>query len=780
MYDIKKAAVLGSGVMGAAIAAHLANAGLKVTLLDIVPSKLNDEEIKIGLTLQDQGVRNRVVMKAYERIKKPKSMLLYTQENINRITFGNLEDDLCLLREADLVVEVVLENLEIKKSLFQKISPYLKKGVILSSNTSGISINSMCEALSEDIRKNFIITHFFNPPRYMKLLEIVPSRYTDTNVVKYMKEFCEYHLGKGVVVAQDTPGFVANRVGSQALISVVRKMLEHNLTVEEVDALTGSEIGRPRSGTFRLMDLVGIDTVVDVAAYLQENIKDEAEKDSLEIPEFIKEMVRRGYRGDKSGQGFYKKENKEMLVIESKDLTYHPKKEVEFDSLILAREKKKLQEKLLVLAYADDRAGKFVWDVLKNLLLFSAELIPEVTENIKDIDNSMKWGYNWEVGPFELWDMIGVRKSVEKMRAEGDTIPAFVEELLTEGRESFYDEKTQYDTSKKIQARQLKSKGKAILANEHASLIDMGEDVACYVLHSPNSSITDEVIELTNQAVAEVETNYRGMVFASAGKNFCIGANLPLVLNLARNKEWVLLEKLVTDFQHMNIALKYCSKPVIAAPYAMVLGAGTEIVMHCTRVRASAETYMGLVEVGVGLLPGGGGTKEMLLRATEDFNNNKVDLAPFVISAFDTIARAKVSTSAPDAINLGYLKETDRIVMNIDRQLYQAKKDVLELADIIASPNKSKLYRVGGEGLYALLKYNLYQMMCGGFITKYDEHVCSKIALVLCGGKILNNSLVSEEYLLELEKEAFISLCGEVKTQERMEYMLNKGKSLRN
>lgn len=781
MYDIKKAAVLGSGVMGAAIAAHLANAGLKVTLLDIVPQKLNDEEKQKGLTLQDKAVRNRIVMKARERMKNPKSMLLYTPGNLDLVTFGNLEDDLGLLEDADWVIEAVVENLEIKKSLLKKVQPFFKEGVILSSNTSGISINAMCEALSEGLRKNFIVTHFFNPPRYMKLLEIIPAQTTCPAVVEYMAAFCERHLGKGVVLAKDTPGFIANRVGVFAMSSVMHKMQEHNLTVEEVDALTGSEIGRPRTGSFRLMDMVGIDTLVNVADYLKEHVPDESEKASLEIPQYIREMVGRGCLGDKAGQGFYKKENKQTLVIEPDTLAYRPKKEANFESLKLAQQKKKLQEKLLTLVYAGDTAGKFVWEVMKSTLLFCAGLIPQVAGDIESVDNAMKWGYNWEAGPFELWDLIGVRDSVEKMRAEGETIPALVEEALASGRENFYDRKTALDLGAKIQAGRLKNEGKTVLSNVHASLIDMGDDIACYVLHSPNNSISGEVISLITQAVAEVEKNYRGMVFAGYGKNFCVGADLRLVLRLAQNQDWPALEKLVADFQQVNLALKYSGKPVVAAPYAMTLGGGAEIVMHCARVRPYAETCMGLVEVGVGLLPAGGGTKELLLRAIENINDDsKIDLAPFVIKAFETLTRAKVSTSAPEAVRLGYLKQSDPVVMNSDWQLYEAKKDVRELAQRINHPDRRKLYRVGGEGLYALLKYNLYQMKRGGFISEYDEHICGKIAWVLCGGKVGSNTTVSEQYLLDLEREAFVSLCGEPKTRERMEYMLAKGKPLRN
>lgn len=781
MLDIRKAAVIGSGVMGGAIAAHLANAGLVVTLLDIVPAQLLDAEAKKGLTLQDRVVRNRIVLQAKEKMQNPKSMQLYTKANLERVTFGNLDDDLELLRQADWVVEAVVENLPIKKELFIKIAPYLKPNVILTSNTSGISVNAMSEVLPEELKPNFLITHFFNPPRHMRLLELIPSRHTAGGLLEYVTEFCEEKLGKGVVVAKDTPGFIANRVGTYALSLTIHKMLEYGLRFEEVDALTGSEIGRPNTGTFRLLDMVGLDTLNNVAAYLKSNVASTKEEAVLTLPNFIGKMLVAGCLGDKSKKGFYKKVEAETWVIDPITLEYGPKKIVESTGLAAAKGTKSLSEKLDSMIYAEDQAGRFVWDCIKHTLLFAASLIPAVANDATAIDNAMKWGYNWSVGPFELWDVIGVRKSVERMQAEGETIPALVTDLLAAGKTCFYDKDSAVTTGKKITVMQLIKQSEPILANADASLLDLGDGVACFVLHSPNSSITDNAIALMNQAISEVEANYRGMVIASSGKNFCVGANLQLVLGLAQAKNWAGLENLVSNFQAMNMNLKYCSKPVIATPYAMTLGAGAEMAMHARQVCVYGETYLGLVEIGVGLLPGGGGTKELLLRTTEPAQANaNIDLTPFVSKAFEIISTGKVSASGSDAVQIGYLRVNDILVMNADSQLYQAKAAVLQQAQFLDPKYRNRQYRVGGRGLLALCQYALYNKKHGGFISPYDEYVAGKIAHVLCGGNVADNTLVTEQYLLDLEKEMFVSLCGEPKTQERMIHMLKTGKPLRN
>lgn len=781
MYDIKKAAVLGSGVMGAAIAAHLANAGLLVTVLDIVPQTLTAEETAAGIALGDRPVRDRFVKAARDKMANQRSMLLYEPRTIQRIQFGNLEDDLELLREADWVVEAVLENLDVKKQLFGKIEPFLKPQAILSTNTSGISVNAIAEALSPERRRRFMVTHFFNPPRYMKLLELVAAESTSEEAFAYMRRYCEDRLGKGVVIAKDTPGFVANRIGVYSLALVAAKTQEYGLTVEEADALTGSDIGRPNTGTFRLIDMIGLDTTLAVADYQLKNVADPAERAVLTMPGFFAQMQEKGYIGDKKKQGFYRKIDKETQVIELDTLSYRSKLAAELPSLSMVKAAKTLPEKLTLWLTADDKGARFVWDILKRTLLFVGGLIPEVADDAASVDNGMKWGYNWTVGPFELWDMIGVRSSAERMKAEGETLPPFVEKLLASGREKFYEGVLVEEDFRKISISGIRKKQAPVLGNSDASLYDAGEGVACFVLHSPNSSLTESVIETIHLAVEKVESDYLGMIIASAGKSFCVGANLPMILGLAESKDWAGLDALSALFQKAFMALKYCPKPVVSAPFGMTLGGGAEMVMHTACVMAQSETGMGLVETGVGLIPGAGGNKELLLRLTANVQDDvAVDLDAFTRKAFEAIAGAKVSTSAPDAQRLGYLKESDGVVMSPDLQIFQCKNRVKLLAETMPPRNPKTLCRVSGASLLANLQAELYNKRRGGFISEYDEQIGGKVAHVLCGGTVKANSQVSEQYLLDLERECFVSLCGEAKTQERIQYMLKNRKPLRN
>jgi|LGOV01.1.fsa_nt_gb 3-hydroxyacyl-CoA dehydrogenase len=782
VFDIKKAVVIGSGVMGSAIAAHMANSGLKVLLLDIVPNKLTEEEEGKGLTLKNSVVRNRIVNMAKERIINTKSMMLYTPSNSELIEYGNLEDDIEHLRDADWIVEVIVEDLKIKESLFAKISPYINEKTLLSSNTSGISINEMSKVIPEELRERFFGSHFFNPVRFMKLIEIIPNEKTREDVVEYMTEFCDKRLGKGVVVAKDNPGFIANRIGAVSFFSVLHRMNKPGFSIEEVDALSGILIGRPRTGTFRLLDMIGIDTIVKLAAYLKAHTNDELEKDILTLPDYFNKMVENGMLGDKSRQGFYKKVKKPeraTYTLDLKTFEYESKKSVKMEFLAGLKKVRKFEEKLNQAVYSETLEGQFLWEVVKDTLLFVGKLIPEVSDNVISIDSAMKWGYNWEYGPFELWDMIGVEKSVERMKKEGDEIPAFVAEILESGKKSFYEDVVV--TEDKLTPEMLLNSEKAVQSSKVGSLFDIGDGVACYVLHSPNSTINDEVIESIYNALDEVRANYKGMVFASAGKNFCIGANLDFVLKNAKEEKWELLDETVKAFQDVNMAIKYFEKPVVAAPYGMTLGGGAEIVLHSHKVRAHAETYMGLVEIGVGLLPAGGGTKELLLNMTESVGGNKnIDLSPFVQGAFEAITRAVVSGSGPDAKAKGLLESHDAIVINKDNQLFKAKQDVLELAETMPLKNSKKMHRVGGNGLEALLKYVAYQMKEGKFISEYDANIVNKIAHVLTGGGVRDDSLVTEQHLLDLEREAFMNLLRETKTQDRMEQMLMTGKPLRN
>lgn len=799
MRGIRKAAVIGSGVMGSGISAHLANIGIQTILLDIVPPALNEEDRKKGLTEQSTTFRNQFAAKAKQNMLKVKPSPLYSKEDLSLITIGNIEDHLHQISDVDWVIEVIVENLQAKKDLFRKLERYWKPGTIVSSNTSGVSIQAMVEECSEEFRKHFLGTHFFNPPRYMKLLEMIPHPDTDKEIISFMKEFSERKLGKGVVLAKDTPNFIANRIGTYGLMVTIEEMQKRELTVEQVDELTGSALGRPKSATFRTLDLVGLDTFVNVAKNVYNQVTNEKEKVNFEIPAFLELMVQKCMLGDKTRGGFYKKEKSEKgtetLVLDYRTQKYRPKTKTKFPSLELAKSAKSLKEKIRTLLYAKDDAGEFAWDITKKVLLYSASKIPEIADDIVAVDQAMKWGFNWELGPFEIWDVLGVERSVSRMKEEGEEIPAWVEDMLKTGAFSFYtkeNHQTFYFTTKGdrssvqeseqiIHLSKLKEQNKIILQNSGATLIDIGDDVACLEFHSPNNAIGADIIGMVNRSLEEVAKNYRGLVIGNQGKNFCVGANLMMLLMEAQDENWFEIEQIVKAFQDMTMAIKYFEKPVVSAPFGMTLGGGTEVCLPTSKIQAAAETYMGLVEVGVGLIPGGGGNKEWLLRHIESVDvDEKVDLQPFVNRAFESIAMGKVSTSAKEAKSLKILKNTDSITVNKDYQLYDAKQSVLALSDAGFEPKIPKKIRVVGEPGAAVLKLGIYQMKCSGYISDHDEKIAKKLATVLSGGDIAANSYVTEQYLLDLEREAFISLCGEPKSQQRMQHMLLKGKPLRN
>lgn len=795
--EIKKAAVLGAGVMGAAIAAHLANVGVPTLLLDIVPRQLTEEEQKKNLTLDDPVVRNRFSARGKEGVVKSRPAALYLKDDAELISVGNFEDDLPQLADADWIIEAVVENLAIKQDLLKKMEKYRRPGAILSTNTSGISVNAICEGLSLETRQHFLGTHFFNPPRYMKLLEIIPARDTRPEVVEFMAWYGERVLGKGVVMAKDTPNFIANRIGVHGIIAIIKAMQEMGLSVEEVDAVTGPVMGRPKSASFRTLDLVGLDTFVHVARNVCEQVSDPQEKAELEVPAFLLEMVQRGWLGDKTRQGFYRRtrDKKEQLVLDYRTLEYIPSSKVKLGSVEAAKSAGGLKERLNALVYAADSAGQLAWQVTKKVLLYSSRRLPEIADDIVAVDNAMKWGFNWQLGPFETWDAIGVEKSARRMQEEGEELPPVVKDLLASGRKSFYtriDGRLHYfDFSSReyrpaaarpelIILKSLKDQQKVIHSNPGASLIDIGDDVVCLEFHSPNNAIGQDIVDLIKWAVPEVEKNYRGMVIGNQASNFCVGANLMLILMEAQDENWDAIEEIVRDFQYGLLRMKYSRRPVVAAPFGMTLGGGLEVCLSAHRVRAAAETYMGLVELGVGVIPAGGGCKEVLLRNIEGVFDDKVDLQPMVNRAFETIAMAKVSTSGPEGKKIGYLRAADGISVNRDYLIHDAKQTVLAIDREGFVPPRPKKIRVIGRNGYALLCLAAYTMKMGGFISEYDEHLAKKVAYVLSGGNLPANSLVSEEYLLDLEREAFMSLVGEPKTQARMEHMLAKGKPLRN
>uniref|UniRef100_C5D7K3 3-hydroxyacyl-CoA dehydrogenase NAD-binding n=1 Tax=Geobacillus sp. (strain WCH70) TaxID=471223 RepID=C5D7K3_GEOSW len=790
---IQRAAVLGSGVMGSGIAAHLANVGIPTLLLDIVPRELTKEEEAKGLTLEHKEVRNRLVNQALQKLLKQKPAPLMSKSNLALIEVGNFEDDFHRLAEVDWIIEVVVENLEIKKSVFARVDEVRKPGTIVSSNTSGISIEAMAEGRSEDFKRHFLGTHFFNPPRYLKLLEIIPTKDTAQEVVSYMKTFGEEVLGKGVVMAKDTPNFIANRIGTYGLLVTVREMMKGGYSVGEVDSITGPLIGRPKSATFRTLDVVGLDTFIHVANNVFEKVEGE-EKEAFRVPDFMKAMLEKGWLGSKSGQGFFLKQGKDILELNYETLEYEPRKKLTTPAVEMSKQAKGLANKLKALVYAGDRAGTFLWNITAPVLLYSAKLLGEIADDIVAIDRAMKWGFGWELGPFEMWDAIGVEQSVRKMQAEGFEIPSWVTDMLADGFTSFYkSEKGQafyYDhgeykpikeNPKVIHIKRLKEQKDVIKKNSGASLIDLGDDVALLEFHSPNNAIGTDIVQMINYALEEVERNYKGLVIGNQGKNFCVGANLAMILMEAQDDNYFEIEIAVRQFQQAMMNIKYSPKPVVVAPFAMTLGGGTEICLPSSRIQAAAETYMGLVEVGVGLIPGGGGNKELYIKYLNSLPNGvNVDLQQVANKVFETIAMAKVSSSAAEACEWNFLSKQDGITMNSDHLLHDAKQAVISLYDQGYRPPVRKKVPVVGETGYAAMLLGAQSMYHSGYISEHDLKIAKKLAYVIAGGKVPYGTEVDEQYLLDLEREAFLSLVGEPKSQARMQHMLVKGKPLRN
>lgn len=800
-HRIKKAAVLGAGVMGATIAAHLANVGIPCYLLDIVPKELSEEEKKKGLTTQSPAFRNRLAVTGKENLAKAKPAALYVPEYADRITPGNFEDHMQWLSEVDWIIEVVVERLDIKKQVFEKVELHRRPGSIVSSNTSGIPINAMAEGRSLEFRQHFLGTHFFNPPRYMKLLELIPCQDTLSEIMEYMNAFCQKVLGKGTVIAKDTPNFIANRIGTYAMLETIREMIHRELTIEEVDALTGPVMGHPNSASFRTLDMVGLDTFVHVAGNVHGAVSDATEKAAFEVPELLRKMLEAGMLGDKVGKGFYQRKKtqagRETLTLDYHTLEYRPREKAKLDVVSAAKARSDMKDKLNSLVWGEDKYSQFAWFVVKKAALYAAAKVGEIADDIVNIDRAMRWGFAWEFGPFEQWDMLGVRKTVERMRSEGESIPPLVEALLASGYESFYKQENgklyYFDYRSKsyepvpflpevIILPYLKEQKGKIMGNSDASLIDLGDGVACLEMHSPNQAITADFIEMVWKSLDEVDKNFVGMVIGNQAKNFCVGANLFLILVAAQNGAWDELEKTVKSFQDACMAIKYSSKPVVAAPFRMTLGGGCEICLHCHRIQADAETYAGQVEVGVGLLPGGGGNKEVLIRMMEGIPQGvqNVDIVPYVAKAMELIAMAKVSTSAREAQKLGLFRKTDGVSANGDHLLHDAKQAVLGITQMGFEPLEPKKIVVAGETGYAACKVFVKTLNWGGYATEHDVKIAEKIGYVLCGGLVPYKSMVTEQYLLDLEREAFLSLVGEPKSQERMQYLLMNNRPLRN
>ncbi len=810
--NIHKVAVLGSGVMGSGIAAHLANCGIPSVLLDIVPKyTAEDEQAKVDKT--SPAFRNRIAASNLQAAIKNRKPIpaFYHDRFAELITVGNLEDNMDWLAECDWVVEVVVERLDIKQQVFAQVEAHMKKGAIISSNTSGLPIHGMSQGRSAEFKKHFLVTHFFNPVRFMRLLEIIPGPETDPQIVEFMAAFGTDVLGKGVVFGKDTVNFVANRVGIYGMMRVFREMIEKDYSIEEVDAIVGTPMGRPKTAAFRTADLVGLDVVSHVTQNCFDNLPDDDERAIFEPPAFFKKLVADGKLGNKTKGGFYTKgKDGARLVVDHKTGEYRPSEKVRIDSIGVAKNTEDLKTRLKNFVAADDRAGQFGWSVMMDTLIYAGKRIPEIADDIVQIDRGMRWGFNWDMGPFEAWDAIGFVESCERMKKAGKKLPPIAEALLAAGGKSFYQDKDGVEmffdlASKKYQPvpvdpkaidlEALKRAGKEIAGNSSATLIDLGDGVLCCEFHSKMNSIDADNIAMLNQGVDLLEgsDDWIGMVVGNQGENFCVGANLMLVYmatQQAKNSDdpkeaeqiWATLEQTIKNLQDALQRTKYCSKPVVAAPFGMALGGGAELSMGADRICAHADLFMGQVELGVGVIPGGGGNKELLIRHLETIPENarNVNLLPYMQAVFELIGMAKVSMSAHEAQAMQFLRPTDKIVTNKDHLLWTAKNMVRAMHLEGYKPAQPRKLKLPGSFGYATFKMVIDSMAKQHQITEYEQYMAEKLAWVLCGGKTCENVAVSEQYLLDIEREAFVELLHQEKTQERMQHMLMKNKPLRN
>ena len=816
MKRINKVAVLGAGTMGARIAAHFANAGVPSLLLDIVPPDA------------DGPARNKIAATGLDGAKKSKPAAFFAPSLSRLVTVGNFDDDLKRLADVDWIIEAIVENLEIKRTLLKRVEAIRKPGTIITTNTSGLPVAKIADGFSADFRRSWFGTHFFNPPRYMRLLELIPTPDADPALIDAVTHFCDQQLGKGVVLAKDTPNFIANRIGTFSVLNVMRLMQKMDLTVEEIDALTGQAVGWPRSATFRTIDLVGLDILGHVVANMTQNVKDE--RSDLQIPAFFKQMLERKWLGDKTKGGFYKKsvgrapssagggkeKEEERLAINWKTLEYHSRQKPKFAALDMAKNVEETEARIRMLLALDgsggaqkpDKASAFLWAALSDLWTYSANRIPEISDSAVEIDRAMHLGFNWELGPFQLWDAAGVEATVARMKKEGRPIAANVEKLLASDAKSWYedDPKTpsgrayfdlDHGSFKPVAVSEgvwsvegAKKSNYVVKKNSGASLVDLGDGVACIQFHSKMNALGADIISLIQQTLKPGGPGdaFDAFVITNDAQNFSVGANLMLLLMSAQEEEWDEVDLAIRQFQGMTQAIKFSPKPVVIAPFGLALGGGCEVSLHAAARQPHAELYMGLVEVGVGLLPGGGGCKEMLLRAVDsaasirpDGRGESVEMMEAMKKVFETIATAKVATSAEEARGLGFLSSSDRVTMNRERVLSDAKARALEL---VRSGYEPPVMRTNipapGENILAALKMGVYLMRQGDFISDHELKLGTKIAEVLCGGNITPGTPISEQYLLDLEREAFKSLCGEKKTQERIQFTLKTGKTLRN
>jgi 3-hydroxyacyl-CoA dehydrogenase len=812
MKRIHKVAVLGAGTMGARIAAHFANAGVPSYLLDIVPPDA------------DGAARNKIAGAGLEAAKKSKPAAFFEPGLARLVTIGNFEDDLKRLSEVDWIIEAVVENLEIKRALLKKVEAIRKPGTIVSTNTSGLPVAKIAEGFSGDFRKSWLGTHFFNPPRYMRLLEIIPTLETDPAAIEAVAHFSDVNLGKGVVFAKDTPNFIANRIGTFSVLNVMRLMQEMDLSIEDVDALTGDAVGWPKSATFRTIDLVGLDILGHVVSNMEKAGGQESLPRTSPLPAFYKQMLERKWLGDKTKGGFYKRSggrapspadagSDERLALDWKTLEYRPRQKAKFPALDMAKNIEDPGVRLRTLLGLEgtpqkgDKAGAFLWSVLSDLWNYSANRVPEISDSIVEIDRAMRLGFNWKLGPFELWDAAGVEATVARMRKEGQAVAANVEQLLAGGKKSWYlddpkaasgrvyfDLRTAKYEAVKVSAgvwsvEVAKKSNGVVKKNSGASLVDLGDGVACIEFHSKMNSLGGDIVGFITQTLKPggPGDGFDAFVITNDADNFSVGANVMLLLMSVQEEEWDEVDLAIRQFQGMTQAIKFSPKPVVVAPFGLTLGGGTEITLHSAARQPHAELYAGLVEVGVGLLPGGGGCKEMLLRALDSAatirpgRGESIELMEAMKKAFETIATGKVATSAHEARGLGFLDESDVITMNRERVLADAKSRALELVRSGYEPPQPRTdIPAPGENVLAALRLGVHIMRQGEYISDHEVKIATKVAEVLCGGNVTSGTPVSEQYILDLEREAFKSLCGERKTQERIQYTLKTGKTLRN
>lgn len=763
---LNKVAVIGAGTMGSSIAALLAAVNLDVWLLDILPNNLTSE------TENDKSARNQLALSGIKQMKNPKSHMLFDSSNLNRVHPGNMVDDLDVLSECDWIIEVVLEKLSIKQQVMKQIASIRKKGSIVSSNTSGVSITSIIEQEDDEFKAHFLGTHFFNPPRYMKLLEIIPTKDTSSEVVETMTTFFEEELGKEVVIANDTPNFIGNRIGTFAYVDVMKQMEKYELSILLADALSGPVIGRPSSATFRTADMVGIDILKNVAHNVVSQSNDSVEKENYTPPLFVDAMIEAGTLGNKTSGGFYKKSvvdgKRTFLVKDLKANEYVSFDKVKNEKVMSAL---KSDNKYKTIAYGSDIENQFVWETLKHTLLYSASLVPEITDDFKMIDKAMRAGFNWELGPFEIWDKLGLKESVERMLEEGDTVPNWILSMIEDGKSSFYSEEKSTSEMKQT----------LIVENSGAKIWHIGDDILFLEIISKGHVINSDVIEMMEKATSLLET-YEGLVISSYGKNFSVGADLGTIAHLVENDNWEELEQLIERLQYANLNLKYAKKPVVTANFGMTLGGGAEVSMHSDHIVSYPETYLGLVEVGVGLVPAGGGCKEMVRRSSQKISmRTKQDWIVEVKEIWRTIAMGQVSTSSFDAINKGYFLENEITHQFRQEKLVETAKQVIQDLNNnhYRAPLKKEIPVLGSTGMGAI-EMEINGMKEGQFISEYDGQLAKSVATVLCGGDLPIGTMVTEEYLLSLEKDMFLELCHKEQTQNRIKHMLTTGKPLRN